>query len=59
MHRDELLKQLAPWREKHARLTWKPVVSETDGPTTATSSWASTVNVTPVSASTRRARFAP
>jgi uncharacterized protein YwqG len=33
MHRDELLKQLAPWREKHVRLTWKPVVSEGDGPT--------------------------
>lgn len=31
MHRDELLKQLAPWREKHVRLTWKPIVSESDG----------------------------
>ena len=35
MNRDEVLKQLAPWLEQHARPTWKPLVSESDGSTTA------------------------
>jgi uncharacterized protein YwqG len=35
MNRDEVLKQLAPWREKSVRPTWKPVVSESDGPANA------------------------
>jgi hypothetical protein len=35
MNQDEVLKQLGPWREQHVRMTWKPVVSESDGPATA------------------------
>jgi uncharacterized protein YwqG len=35
MDQNEILKQLAPWRERHVRFTWKPVVSESDGPATA------------------------
>ena len=31
MNGDEVLKKIAPWREKHCRPTWKPVVRESDG----------------------------
>ena len=32
MNSDEVLKQLAPWREAHWRPAWVPVVEERDGP---------------------------
>lgn len=35
MKAEEILQQLAPWRNAHKRTAWKPVVEEKDGETTA------------------------
>lgn len=35
MQTPEIVASLAPWREKHRRRAWKPIVQEGDGPTDA------------------------
>src|SRR6476469_6890944 len=35
MKAEEILQQLAPWREAHKRTAWTPIVEEKDGEATA------------------------
>lgn|GEM_PF-3382986 len=35
METKEILQKLEPWREKHRRPAWKPIVEDGDGPTTS------------------------
>ncbi|MBL1175470.1 DUF1963 domain-containing protein [Pantanalinema sp. GBBB05] len=35
MKAEDILQQLAPWREAHRRLAWKPIVADRDGEATA------------------------
>ena len=35
MNADDVLIQLKPWRDKHARQAWRPMTVDEDGPLTA------------------------